>query len=519
MSGKGNSAATCRFAMVEEIMKSKSVIVIGAGVGGIVAAAHLARQGLNVTVLEKNAHAGGRCDRFSRDGHHFDAGPTLLVMPLLYEAEFAALGTPLHEALDLQRVDPTYHLVFDDGSKLALTSDMRSMQEQLEAFQPGSFPGLLRYMEEGHRHYHLGVERLVNRDFRKASEFFRVENIPLLYQLKPLANHYRNMSAYFDDPRLKAAFTFQDVYMGLSPFEAPATFSMMPYTELAHGVWYPKGGMYSIVEALTELAQRAGVTFEYNASVARIDVNGAQARGVVLSDGGHLTADVVLANADLPYVYKNLLPQDGEAKQLERKRFSCSVISFFWGIDKPFEELPPHTLFLADDYRANFDSIIRDRSLPANPCLYVHAPARLDASMAPEGQDTLIAIVPVGHMSENGEQARQSRGQDWAAIRDRARQHVFRRLATLGITDLEPHIKFEVNYTPLSWKKRYNLMKGSTHGLCHNLTQLGYFRPRNKHARYHNLYFVGASTHPGTGLPTAMVSGRLAAERIKDELH
>jgi phytoene desaturase len=498
-------------------MKQKSVIVIGAGIGGISAATHLARRGLNVTVLEKNPRPGGRCDRFSRDGHHFDAGPTLLVMPLLYEAEFAALGTPLREMLELQRVDPTYHLVFDDGSKLALTSDLKSMQEQLEAFEPGSFAGLLRYMEEGNRHYHLGMEKLVNRDFRKASEFFRFEHLPLLYQLKPFANHYRNMSAYFDDPRLKAAFTFQDVYMGLSPFEAPATFSMMPYTELAHGVWYPRGGMYSIVEALIDMAQRAGVTFAFNAPVARINVKGSQARGVVLTDGDHLAADAVLANADLPYVYRDLLPQDGEAERLARKRFSCSVISFFWGVDKSYEAIHPHTLFLADDYRENFDSIIRGLGLPANPCLYLHAPARLDPAMAPPGQDTLIAVVPVGHMSENGEPAKQSSGQDWAAIRDRARQHVFRRLATLGITDLEEHIKFEVNYTPLSWRKRYNLMKGSTHGLCHNLTQLGYFRPRNRHSRYHNLYFVGASTHPGTGMPTAMVSGRLAAQRITDD--
>lgn len=492
-------------------MKSKSIIVIGAGIGGIVAATHMARRGLNVTVLEKNSHAGGRCDRFSRDGHHFDAGPTLLVMPLLYEAEFAALGTSLHEVLDLQRVDPTYHLVFDDGSQLALTSDMKSMQEQLEAFETGSFHGLLRYMEEGHRHYHLGMQRLVNRDFRNAMDFFKLSHIPLAFQLKPFANHYNNMAAYFDDPRLKSAFTFQDVYMGLSPFEAPATFSMMPYTELAHGVWYPRGGMYSIVEALVALAQRAGVTFEFDTAVERIDVNGRHTKGVLLTDGRHIQSDAVLANADLPYVYKSLLPQDREVKRLERKRFSCSVISFFWGVDKPFEKLPPHTLFLADDYRDNFKSIIDELGLPSNPSLYVHAPARLDPSMAPEGQDTVIGIVPVGHMSENGEQ-------DWAALRDEARQHVFRRLRSIGITDLEEHIKFEVNYTPLSWKKRYNLMKGSTHGLCHNLMQLAYFRPSNKHSRYQNLYFVGASTRPGTGLPTAMVSGRLAAQRVLDEM-
>jgi len=465
-----------------------------------------------VTVVEKNSHAGGRCDRISREGHHFDTGPTLLVMPLLYEAEFQALGRSMHELLALQRVDPTYHLVFDDDSQLALTSDMKSMQEQLEKFEPGSFDGLLSYLTEGHRHYHLGIERLVNRDFRKASEFFAIKNIPLLTQLKPLANHYKNMSAYFNDERLKSAFTFQDVYMGLSPFEAPATFSLMPYSELAHGVWYPRGGMYSVVEALMKLAREAGVEFIFDASVERVDVNSTHARALILENGQRLEADAVLANADLPYIYNDLLPDKATAKSLARKRFSCSVVSFFWGLDKKYESLAPHTLFLAHDYRENFKSIIEDLGLPENPSIYVHAPARLDPSMAPDGEDTVIGIVPVGHMSENGDQ-------DWAAVRDEARQHVFRRLASLGITDLESHIKFETNFTPLSWRKRYNLMKGSTHGLCHNITQLGYFRPSNKHPHYDNLYFTGASTHPGTGMPTAMISGRLSAQRIMDDFH
>jgi phytoene desaturase len=285
---------------------------------------------------------------------------------------------------------------------------------------------------------------------------------------------------------------------------------MMPYTELAHGVWYPRGGMYQIVEALMSLARAAGVEFIFNSTVEQIEVNGRSARGVTLN-GQRMDADAVLANADLPYVYQNLLPQDGQVKRLNRKRYSCSVISFFWGMDKTYETLAPHTLFLASDYRENFERIIRDLALPANPSLYIHAPARLDPSMAPQGQDTLIAIVPVGHMSENGEQ-------DWAELRDEARGHVFRRLASLGITDIASHIKFETTFTPLSWRKRYNLVKGSTHGLCHNLTQLGYFRPDNRHAKYHNLYFTGASTRPGTGMPTAMVSGRQSAQRIMDDL-
>jgi len=465
---------------------------------------------MHVTILEKNSGAGGRCDRFSRDGHHFDTGPTLFVMPLLYEAEFRALGTYMHERLALQRVDPTYHLVFDNGSQLALTFDLKSMHEQLESIQPGSFQGFLRYLQEGERHYQLVMDKLVNRNFRKPSDFYNIQNLDLIFRLKPLINHYCNMSAYFDEPRLKSAFTFQDIYMGLSPFEAPATFSMMPYTELTHGVWYPKGGMYAIVESLVYLARQAGVEFIFDSEVERIDVNTTHAQSVLLADGTRLQADVILANADLPYVYQHLLPQDKAVKAISRKQFSCSAISFFWGTDKKYETLSPHTLFLADDYRENFQSIDRDLDLPANPSLYIHSPARLDSSMAPPGQDTLTAIVPVGHLSENGEQ-------DWSELRDQARQQVFRRLRLLGITDLEAHIKFEETFTPLSWAKRYNLVKGATHGLSHRLTQMAYFRPANRHPRCPNLYFVGASTHPGTGIPTAMISGRLVSKRILED--
>ncbi|HEY7093987.1 MAG TPA: hypothetical protein VH393_12445, partial [Ktedonobacterales bacterium] len=198
-------------------------------------------------------------------------------------------------------------------------------------------------------------------------------------------------------------------------------------------------------------------------------------------------------------------------EQLARKRFSCSAISFFWGVDKTYPALEPHTLFLADKYRENFESISHLRELPRNPSLYVHAPARLDPDVAPPGEDTLVAVVPVGHLDETGTQ-------DWRLIRKRARQAVFDRLELLGVTDLREHLKFEVNYVPLSWRKRYNLVKGATHGLSHTLTQLGYLRPHNRHAHFHNLYFVGASTHPGTGVPTALVCARLVSRRVMEEI-
>ncbi len=491
-------------------MDQKHVIVIGAGFGGIAAAARLAQEGLKVTVIEKNDHPGGRCDRLVREGHTFDTGPTLLVMPLVYDAEFTSLGSSFREVLDLQRVDPTYSLVFDDGSRLALSSDMATMHDQLEAIEPGSFDGYLRYVDEGCRHYEQAMTHLVDRDFRHWDDFFNLGNLPLVYTLKPLARHYDHMDAYFASPRLKSAFTFQDVYMGLSPFEAPATFSMMPYTEIAHGVWYPRRGMYSIVEALLEIASQAGVEFIYDCTVKKIELNSKRAKGVILEDGQLMPADAVLANADLPYVYQKLLPPSAEAERLAQLRYSCSVVSFFWGVDQPYPQLGPHTLFLADDYRQNFVEIIDELTLPSNPSLYIHAPTRLDPTMAPPGEETLIAVVPVGHLDEENKQ-------DWETLIEKSRQAVFQRLGLLGIHDLEAHIKFEIRYTPLSWRMRYNLVKGATHGLCHNLTQLGYFRPANRHADYHNLYFVGASTRPGTGLPTALISARQAAQRILDD--
>ena len=192
-------------------MKTKSVVVIGAGIGGLTAAIHLARSGLHVTVVEKNSRPGGRCDRLSRDGHHFDTGPTLFVMPRLYEDEFHALGTSLHEQLELIRVDPTYHLIFDNGSQLALTSDLKSMQTQLESLQPGSFDGFLRYLQEGERNYQLVLDKIVNHDFRQVTDLFHIQDLTLIFRLKALVNHYQNMRVYFDEPRLKSAFTFQDI--------------------------------------------------------------------------------------------------------------------------------------------------------------------------------------------------------------------------------------------------------------------------------------------------------------------
>jgi phytoene desaturase len=489
-----------------------TALVIGAGLGGIVTAARLARAGFQVSVVEKQEAPGGRCSQIVRDGHRFDTGATLFLMPEVFAETYAVLGEHMENHLELRRIDPTYRIHFGDDTQLALTSDLGALEAQLEEIEPGSFGALLRYLVEGHQAYHLSLERFVGRNFYHFLDYFSLQNLPLLFKLKALVKHYDNIGHYFADPHLKAAFTFQNMYLGLSPFDAPATYSLVQYTELAEGVWFPLGGIYRVIESLTQIAETHGVRFQYNTQVKRIEVDGNRATGVELADGSRLTADVIVANADLPYVYSQLLPEGAEASRLDRLHYTCSAIMFYWGVDRVYPQLGTHNVFLAGDYRASFDRIFKDHLLPDEPSFYVHAPARADPSAAPAGQDTLMVLVPVGHLDEG-------LAQDWDALQARARAAVIHRLAaSTGITDLEQHLKFEVSYTPHDWFSLYNLAKGAAFGLSHNFLQVGYLRPHNRHRRYGNLYFVGSSTHPGTGLPMVLLSARLTTERILKEI-
>jgi phytoene desaturase len=492
-----------------------TAIVVGAGLGGLAAAARLARHGYHVTVLEKNAAPGGRCGQLVREGHRFDIGPTLLLMREVFEETYRALGERLEDHLELRRIDPTYRVRFEDGLTLALTSDPSAMRAQLEAIEPGSYAGLQAYLAEAQRHYQLALERFVGRNFYSLADYFSPANLPLLFQLKALVKHYGHIGHFLRDPHLKAAFTFQDMYLGLSPFDAPATYSLLAYTEMAGGVWFPLGGLYRVIESLAAVAEAQGVRFSYNTPVQQIVVESGRVTGILLEDGTRLAAEVVVANADLPYVYRCLLSeaQTGDratTERLERLRYTSSAIMFYWGLDCVYPQLDTHNVFLAGDYQGSFDRIFTDLALPGQPSFYVHAPARVDPTAAPTGHDSLYVLVPSGHLDD-------AQPQDWEALRDRAREAVLQRLAREGITGLADHLKFEVSYTPRDWQYHYHLEKGAGFGLSHDFWQVGYLRPHNRHDRFPNLYFVGSSTHPGTGLPMVLLSAKLVVERILSE--
>ncbi|MBN1305609.1 MAG: phytoene desaturase [Anaerolineales bacterium] len=488
----------------------KTALVIGAGIAGITVAGRLAKQGYRVCVLEKCEIPGGRCGRMTVDGYHFDTGVTFFLMPELYAETYAALGERMEDHLTLQQVDPTYHIYFNDDSQMRLTPDMSAMKAQLEAMEPGSFRCLLRYLDEAGGHYKMGVGSMLTRGFYSLPQFINPRMLLLFLRLRAYRRHTGYVRRFFKDPRLQAAFTFQDMYMGLSPYASPATYSFLQYAELIDGLWYPQGGLYRITESLVSIVQKLGVEFSYNMPVAAIETQGGRAIGVTLADGRFLPADVVVANAEPGYVYSELLPDDGTADRIDRMEYGCSTLMFYWGLDRQVPGLGAHNLFLCGDYKKGFEDIFRGVTMPEMPNFYIHAPVRLDASLAPAGHDLLYVAVPVRHIDRQ-------HPQDWEAVRERARTFVLGRLAELGMPGVEERIRTEISFDPLDWQKRYNLPRGSVHGLSHKLTQMAYFRPHNRHARYRNLYFVGAGTHPGTGVPTVMVSARLAAERIRQE--
>lgn len=496
----------------EPMNESKKAVIIGAGVGGIATSIFLAQKGFAVEVFEKNASPGGRCGQIVQDGHRFDLGATILLMPSLYRKVFSSLGLDLDKDLETTSLEPVYKLFFSDGTDFAFTRDSEKMKAQLEAIEPGSFQKFNEYVTEGYGFFKLSMNDLLGKNFYHLFEFINLKSILLLIKLKIWLNHSSYIKRFFKDPHLQMAFTFQNIYVGQNPYQSRAFFSMLPGAEIAEGALFPKGGMHRIVEKLLATATDLGVQFQYKKPVAQIVVNGNKTEGIQLEDGTLIDADLVIANADLPYVYKQLLSDKQAANHLKNKKYSSSAIVFHWGVDQIYPQLDHHSVFLNDPYKDGLNKIFKEKSLSDNPSFYIHAPVRSDKSAAPENQDSLTVIVPVAHLEENYHQ-------HWKKLKKTARDGVIRRLKEAGLEDIEDHIKFEICYLPKTWESTCNVTNGSVFGsLDHTIFQMGYFRPHNRHKKYKNLYFAGGSTHPGNGIPLVLLSAKLTSERILKEI-
>jgi len=313
--------------------KSRSVVIVGAGAGGIASAARLAKAGFRVTVIEKNDYTGGRCSLMHQDGHRFDQGPSLLLLPDLFEEAFTDLDTSLEaEGVELVKCEPNYNVWFGDGECIALSTDVAAMKKTIERWEgKRGFEMYLAWMGEAHTHYEVSVAHVLRKNFSSILAMARPSFLRYLLQLHPFESIWNRAGRYFMTERLRRAFTFGSMYMGMSPFEAPGTYSLLQYTELAEGIWYPKGGFHRVLDALVQVGKRFGVEYRISTTVAHVNVekHSKRATGVTLASGEIIDADIVLVNADLVYAYNELLPLSRKARSLSRKPASCSSISFY----------------------------------------------------------------------------------------------------------------------------------------------------------------------------------------------
>ncbi|GAA6040558.1 hypothetical protein JCM8097_005463 [Rhodosporidiobolus ruineniae] len=499
--------------------KKPSVLIVGAGVGGTASAARLAQAGFDVTVLEKNDFAGGRCSIFTdpTNSHRFDTGPSLYLIPRLFDETFRDLGTSLEgEGIELVKCEPNYRIVFPDKEVVEMSSDLTRMKKEVERWEgEKGFEGFLGFLKEGHSHYELSMVHVLHRNFTSLLSMLRPSLIVNLSKLHPFVSIYTRAKRYFKSDRLRRAFTFAAMYLGMSPFDALGAYNLLQYTEHCEGILYPIGGFAQVPLKLQAIAERKGANFRFNTPVKRVIVEGGKAKGVVTESGEELRADVVLVNADLIWSMAHLYEQTAYSKRLEERPVSCSSISFYWSVKRKIPELDSHTIFLAEEYRESFDSIFRDHEIPREPSFYVNVPSRHDPSAAPPDKDSVIVLVPVGHIS-----AALPTSSDWDKVvkdtRDKIIGEIERRLDISNLRDLIEH---ETVNTPITWGEKFNLHRGSILGLSHSFFNVLSFRPKTRHPSVKNAYFVGASAHPGTGVPIVLAGARMATTQILDDLN
>ncbi|KAL9114305.1 MAG: hypothetical protein Q9227_001727 [Pyrenula ochraceoflavens] len=454
----------------------------------------------------------------------FDQGPSLLLLPHLFAEAFNDLGTSLEaENVKLVKCEPNYNIWFGDGESFELSTDVARMKTEIERWEgKDGFERYFQFLQESHRHYELSVTHVLRRNFTSLLHMARPSFLRHLLALHPFESIYSRASKYFWTERLRRVFTFGSMYMGMSPFDAPGTYSLLQYTELAEGIWYPIGGFYRVMDALLDCGKRLGAEYRFSTPVKEILISsdGRRANGVELASGERLNADVVLVNADLVYAYNELLPTSSYASSLSRRHGSCSSISFYWAMDRTIPELKAHNIFLADEYRNSFDDIFKKQMIPEEPSFYVNVPSRVDATAAPPGTDSIVVLVPVGHLldGQEGRGLDPQTKQDWEAMEDKARRAVFSTIKSRTGADLQKHVVHEIINTPGTWKTKFNLDKGAILGLSHSFFNVLSFRPSTQHSKYRNLYFVGASTHPGTGVPICLAGSKITSEQILNDL-
>ncbi|MCX7910840.1 MAG: phytoene desaturase family protein [Endomicrobia bacterium] len=487
----------------------KKVAIIGAGPGGLTAGVILQDRGFDVTIFEKLPIVGGRNSCLEFDGFRFDLGPTFLMMPHILIDVFNNVGENINSYLKLIKLDPMYTLYFSSsGRKISMTSDHEEMSKRIKEIFNGE-EGFYEYLDNEEKRLNYLIPCLE----KPYCKFYDMLSKPFLKAIPHLdigKSVWEVLGKYFKDEELKLCFTFQSKYLGMSAWECPGAFAMIAYVEHKYGIWHIEGGLNRISQALAKVLIKKGGKIFYNSEVEKIVNIGKKIKGVKLKNGEFFQADYVIVNADFSYAATNLMDKQFVKKysleKLKKKKYSCSTFMIYLGLKKLYKHLSHHNVFFAKNYKENVDDIFKNFKLQNQISFYIQNASITDSTLAPEGKSTLYILVPVANLKADI---------DWEKEKRIFRERIIKEVKEkANLSDLEENIEVEHIITPLDWQNKYNVFLGATFNLAHNLSQMLYFRPRNKFECFDNLYLVGGGTHPGSGLPTIFKSGEISANLI-----
>lgn len=484
-------------------------VVIGSGFGGLAAAVRLGAKGYRVTVLEKLDAPGGRAYVYRQDGFTFDAGPTIVTAPFLFEELWKLCGRRLSDDVTLKPVSPFYRIRFNDGTSFDYTGDPVAMRAEIARFSPGDIDGYDRYMKASEDIFKIGFEQLGDAPFSKWTDMARIA--PDMLRLKSYRSVYGFVSKFIRDPKLRIVFSFHPLLIGGNPFTASSIYCLIAHLERRWGVHFAMGGTGRLVEGLVKLIEGQGNLVLCGQEVCEIVVKNGAASGVRLASGETISADIVVSNADSAWTYRNLLPASARSRwtdrRIERSRYSMSLFVWYFGTQRKYDDVPHHTILLGPRYKELLKDIFARKTLAADFSLYLHRPTATDSSLAPDGCDAFYVLSPVPHLDS---------GTDWSVTAEIYRRVICKSLGETVLPDLENQIVTSRMLTPQDFQDRLLSFRGAAFGLEPVLTQSAWFRPHNRSEEIERLYLVGAGTHPGAGLPGVLSSARVLDNLVPD---
>lgn len=491
--------------------KKEHAVIIGSGLGGIATAILLAKSGMHVDVYEKNATLGGRANVFEVDGFRFDMGPSWYLMPDIFEQFFNLIDEDIREHLPLQKLSPSYRVFFKDEDEpqvVDIFSDFERDKQTFEKLEVGSSEKLKTYLQQAKKQYNTAVERFIHRNYNTIFDFLTPEIVKAGIQLSVFKKMDQFVRRYFSSDKVQKIMQYPLVFLGSSPYNTPALYSIMSHIDFSMGVYYPKDGIYAIVETLVRIAKKHGVTFHTNAPITRIVVEQGKATGVEVN-GQTVMADYVISNADPEFTERALLEpsqRDHKASYWESRTLAPSAFIMYLGVKDCIPSLTHHNLLFSKDWKKNFGEIFDSPAWPNDPSLYICAPSKTDTTVAPENHENLFVLVPIAAGLK-----------DTTEVREAYADKMLHLISTeMDIPNLKDRIVYQRIFTVSDFQKEYHSYKGTALGLAHTMKQTAVFRPNNVSKKVQNLYYAGANTNPGIGMPMCLISAQLVYKRIKN---